>query len=225
MIVISYVDADNYYCANEYLTGRVVMLVRNFFIVAVSMCVSVTVLGGAMINNQRWGFRTSTDISNRSAVVDLMERKKGGYYDSFNINNTYITSTNIAGDQNNCSQTVSSVGNSGTNVTDATTSSPSSWADGTLGSAAIGNEYQTGLDTALNGGSAASTQGDNSSLGTVGQSNTSSNQASSINDSAISNTAGAINASGGYSEQQITSNQTNSGAQSASMSDSAACNL
>lgn len=200
------------------------MIIRNLFIASSFMCVSFAVFGGVMINNERWNFRTSTDISNRSAVVDLMERKKGGYYNSFIVNNEYVTTTNIAGDQNNCSQTVSSVGNSGTNVTDATTSSPSSSADGTLGSAAIGNDYQTGLDTALNGGE-VSAQGDNSSMATVGQTNESSNQASSINDSAISNTAGAINASGGYSDQQITSSQTNSGNQSASMSDSVACNL
>ena len=54
-----------------------------------------------------WQFQTSADRANRALVNDLIEKKKGGYYDSFQ--STYITNIER---QVNCNFQPTSAGNS-----------------------------------------------------------------------------------------------------------------
>ncbi len=63
-----------------------------------------------------WQFDTSADKANKAAVLDMIERKKGGYYDGFSttINNNNYSNTNI-GTQINCNNVADAVGNQATN--------------------------------------------------------------------------------------------------------------
>src|SRR3954468_18739050 len=74
--------------------------------------------------NGSWQFQTSQDKVNKGAVLDLIERKKGGFYDSFKttVNNNNITNIDK---QFNCSLGATTTGNAGSNGMTATTSSPS----------------------------------------------------------------------------------------------------
>jgi hypothetical protein len=172
--------------------------------------------------NGSWQFNTTQDKVNKGAVVDLMERKKGGYYDSFQTtinNNTYIDK------QYNCSLSAYSQGNSGTNGMTASTSSPSvnnagSTTAGTQANTANSGVSQFGLPgvlVALNGaglpssGAVANTQSNSGTLG------------SGVSGSSTSASTGAISSGGGHSNQALNSEQSNAGTQTASVSGSTAC--
>jgi hypothetical protein len=172
--------------------------------------------------NGSWQFNTTQDKVNKGAVVDLMERKKGGYYDSFQTtinNNTYIDK------QYNCSLSAYSQGNSGTNGMTASTSSPSvnnagSTTAGTQANTANSGVSQFGLPgvlVALNGaglpssGAVANTQSNSGTLG------------SGVSGSSTSASTGAISSGGGHSNQALNSEQSNAGTQTASVAGSTAC--
>lgn len=172
--------------------------------------------------NGSWQFQTTQDKVNKGAVVDLIERKKGGYYDSFKTtinNNTYIDK------QYNCSLSAYSQGNSGSNGMTASTSSPSTSNSGSTSAGTGANTASNGVSqfglpgvlVALNGttnpgtGAVANTQSNSGSL------------SSGVSGSSTSATTGAISANGGRTDQALNSDQNNSGAQTASVSGSTAC--
>lgn len=172
--------------------------------------------------NGAWQFQTTQDKVNKGAIVDLMERKKGGYYDSFKTtinNNTYIDK------QYNCSLSAYSQGNSGSNGMTAATSSPDVSNTGSTSSA-------TGANTASNGVSQFGLPGVLVALNGAGQpssgavANTQSNSgslSSGVAGSSTAATTGAISSDGGRTDQALNSEQNNSGAQTASVSGSTAC--
>jgi hypothetical protein len=172
--------------------------------------------------NGSWQFNTTQDKVNKGAVVDLMERKKGGYYDSFRTtinNNTYIDK------QYNCSLSAYSQGNSGTNGMTASTSSPSVSNTGSTSASTGANTATNGVSqfglpgvlVALNGAGLPSS-------GAVGNTQSNSGSLSSgVSGSSTAATTGAISADGGRTDQALNSEQNNSGAQTASVSGSTAC--
>jgi len=173
--------------------------------------------------NGSWQFQTSQDKVNKGAIVDLMERKKGGFYDSFKttINNT----TNID-KQFNCSVGATTTGNAGSNGMTATTSSPS-----------VSNPSTTSAGTTANTASNGVSQGGSGRVLVAGaggvvnppQAVVDSNQANSgtlssgISGSSTNSTTGAISADGGRTDQALNSLQSNSGTQTASIQGSTAC--
>lgn len=199
----------------------------NRWLAAAAGCLAVALSGvpvqaNGLGENGSWQFQTSQDKVNKGAVVDLIERKKGGYYDSFKTtinNNTYIDK------QYNCSLSAYSQGNSGSNGATASTSSPSTSNSGSTSSSTGANTASNGVSqfglpgvlVALNGttapgtGAVANTQSNSGSL------------SSGVSGSSTSATTGAISADGGRTEQSLNSQQTNSGAQTASVAGSTAC--
>lgn len=168
--------------------------------------------------NGAWQFQTQQDRVHKGAVLDMIERKKAGFYDS--MKPVYNYTTNIQR-QYNCNMTASSSGNTGTNSTMASPSSPTVNSSGT-----------TAANTSANSATNSSGQngtGSTSSTGTTGsglqnsQSNTGQLQ-SGVTDSTTSSATGDVSAGGGSSEQALNSQQTNSGTLTASITGSSACN-
>ena len=183
-----------------------------------------------------WQFETPAARAVNAAILDLIEKKRGGYYDSFK-NTTYNTSNTYIRQQNNCVLSSSASGNAGTNGTSAATSSPTvtngaSTSAGTTGNGAsttVGSADPYGLGTII-GTSTGSTATGNwvTGLGSGGlaqtnQSNAGSVLASGVSGSSTGASSGAIGAGGGTTYQVLNSTQGNSGAQSSAVSGSTAC--
>jgi hypothetical protein len=168
-----------------------------------------------------WQFQTHTEKAARSATVDLMERKRGGYYQSFQTINNITNNTRIER-QFNCALSATSAGNGGTNGMTATTSSPvvsnsgSTAAGATANSASNGIGYDipagVGRVSGVPGGSVGSTQGNSGSL------------YSGISGSSTSAATGSVSAGGSESALVLNSDQRNQNSQQvASIAGSTAC--
>ena len=178
--------------------------------------------------NGSYQFLTSQDRVNKGVVLDLIQRKKGGFYDSFkttnnNTNYTYVDK------QVNCLVSATSSGNGGANGISAATSSPTVNNTGTTNANTNANTASNGLsqagfpgfpgilvagaNTAVPyGGSLSSSQSNNGALN------------SAVSGSSNSAATGAIAAGSGVSDQVLNSNQSNTGSQAATVSGSTACN-
>lgn len=174
--------------------------------------------------NVPWQFNTANDRIAKTSTADLIERKKGGYYDSFQINNTYNTNniTDINGDQINCFQQAVTTGNDGTQFADGTASSPATGSQGDIGSSAVGNESysdvsgsrrasnnQYGLDSSTLSNSTVDNPSQADQQASIRQDNLNSQQTSSVSDSNISSRVGSVDASGGRTSQALNSSQSN----------------
>ncbi len=163
--------------------------------------------------NQTWQFQTGAEKSTRAAAVDLMERKRGGYYHAFQTVNHITNNTQIER-QYNCSQTATSAGNGGTNGMSASTSSPGVSNAGTTSAASNANTATNALGAdALPGwpGTSGDLRNAQTSSGTL---------ASGVNGSYTSASTGAISAGGGRSDQVLNSSQSNLGSQQLARVDS-----
>jgi hypothetical protein len=175
--------------------------------------------------NGSWQFQTSQDKVNKGAVLDLIERKKGGFYDSFKttVNNNNITNIDK---QFNCSVGATTTGNAGSNGMTASTSSPTTSNTGTTSSGTTANTASNGVGQNGFGGVLVAGAG---GIGMPPQGVVDSNQANSgtlssgISGSSTSATTGAISADGGRTDQALHSLQTNTGTQTASIQGSTAC--
>lgn len=164
-----------------------------------------------LLENRPWQFQTSADKANKAIVLDLIERKKGGFFDGFdNI-------TNI-GAQVNCNNSSNSTGN----IADNGQAGPTTSSNGTP---TISSDSTANSDT-------TSAQSDGSANGgTVGNDTT--NQASSqtnsgdvdsaVDNSSIDNSFGDV--LNGDTNQALNNTQDNLGNQVASIEGSTACNF
>lgn len=112
--------------------------------------------------NQAWQFQTSADKVNEAAILDMIEKKKTGYY-SPPVYNTHIDH------QYNCNVSSTATGNQGSNTNLAnspTSSGPSASATGNNNASDVdgwtGNE-QSNSDQSNSGHVGASVDGDVSS--------------------------------------------------------------
>ncbi|WP_292068579.1 hypothetical protein [Marivita sp. XM-24bin2] len=83
-------------------------------------------------------FRSDNDRAVKSGVVDLIEKKKAGMYQAPIFNST--TTTNVAGDQINCDLAATTIGNSGSAITDGSSGAPSVLNSPTVQAASAGNQ-------------------------------------------------------------------------------------
>jgi hypothetical protein len=175
--------------------------------------------------NGGWQFETQQDRVNKAAVLDMMERKKAGYYDSFKTTNYNTTNTYID-KQFNCAVSASSAGNGGQNSMAASTSSPTVTNTGTTSASTNANSATNGVSQAgYPGVILASTNPVTPFNGSLGNNQSNSGALNSgVSGSSTSATTGAISAGGGSSDQVLNSTQKNSGAQTASVNGSTACN-
>lgn len=153
--------------------------------------------------NWSWQFQTSADRANNAAVLDLIARRQGGYYDGFSttVNNT----TNI-GTQVNCNNYADALGNQASNG--LTANAPN--VDNTSGVAANG----TGNVSENDGTGGGALDNSQSNSGSVN---------AGVDNSNSSSQSGPIN--GAPTDQVLNNTQDNSGNQNASISDSTACSL
>jgi hypothetical protein len=171
--------------------------------------------------NGSWQFQTTQDKVNKGAVVNLIERKKGGYYDAIK---TTVNNTTYIDRQYNCSVSAGTTGNSGSNGMVANASSPTisnsgSTSSNTSANSATNGVAQTGLDGVLV-----------ASLGTppagsIGNDQANSgNLSSGVNGSNTNTSSGPVTATDGRNDQVLNSAQTNSGSNlSSTVTGSTAC--
>jgi hypothetical protein len=165
-----------------------------------------------------WGFQTQQDKVNKAYVLDMIEKKKNGYYNA--IKSTYNYNTYID-KQVNCTLSAVTNGTSGANGLDASTSSPVLNNTGTTSASGAANSASNGLSQAsLTGvfntnatppGSISSGQSSSGALN------------SSISGASNSASTGQVAANGGVTDQVLNSQQSNSGVLTSSISASSAC--
>jgi hypothetical protein len=174
--------------------------------VAICLLGASAVTAGGLGEGRPWQFQTSADRANKAAVVDLIEKKRGGYYDGFNTY-TYI------GTQLNCTNAA----NATANVAD----------NGQSGARTEANGSPTvSADSNANSDSTSSQSGAviPASTGQISQSGTQTN--SGDLDAAIDDTqvdSGFDTVQNGPTRQEIDNQQANSGNQDASIDTSTAC--
>lgn len=155
--------------------------------------------------SRSWQFDTSADKANKAGVADLVERKKGGYYDGFTtVVNSYST-TNI-GTQINCTNAANATGNIADNG--QVGNAPNIDSGNSVDSSATGNDSNMNSDGDQGGASS-----DQSNSGAI-NSDTSNNSVS-----------GSTTTQMGGNDQVLNNSQDNSGDQTATVSDSQACSM
>lgn len=165
--------------------------------------------------NRAWQFKTSSDRANQAIVTDMIERKKGGYYDGFTtvVN---ITNNTTIGTQLNCNNVANALGNEAQNGQSGSASNLTSGAD--ITSDATGNVATDRADA----WTAGVTTGSGTTSGTTTQDNSGA-VTSGVDGSDVSSATGGVN--NGSTTNDILNNQDNSGSQSAGITSSEACNM
>jgi hypothetical protein len=180
------------------------------------------------LEDRPWQFETTTDQANKAAVTDLIEKKKGGYYDSFQtkqIYNTTNTNTTNIDHQVNCSVTAVATGNSGTNSMVASASSPVVTNTSNTTATTTGNNASNGIGTSGPSGVVLSTTDPNNPNNINNGQTNSGTLSSGVDHSSTHSSSGTINAGGGTTHQALNSTQTNTAPQTATVTGSTACSL
>lgn len=160
--------------------------------------------------SRSWQFDTSADKANKAAVLDMIERKKGGYYDGFSTTVYNYSNTNV-GTQINCNNVADATGNEAGNSQVA--NSPNVENNSGIDSGASGNEATNQIDGPGKGFGSSGAGNEQTNTGDVG---------SNVSDSSSSSSSGPINS--GTSRQGLHNHQDNSGNQYASV-DGTACDM
>lgn len=152
-----------------------------------------------LFENRSWQFQTSTDRANKAVVLDLIERKKGGFFDSF-------APPSVTNHFTNCNLVADAAGNVSTSDMYASTSSPEIAPGSNMTADSTGND-------------AINSQGGDGPLNND-QSNTG-NQHANVSDNTA--TVGDVDASGGTTNQTSNNVQNNTGNQTINLSDVTVC--
>jgi hypothetical protein len=163
--------------------------------VAVFVAHPAPVLANNYGESLAWQFKTTADRANQAAMLDMIERRRGGYYAA------PVYNTNIAR-QYNCSIAASATGNSN-------------------GQSAIANSPNvTGATSTATGNDSSTTVGDGGSSGT----SVDGHQANSgaVQSGVTGSTQTTVR---GSASQALNASQTNSGAQSTNVQGSNACSF
>ncbi|MBV7433859.1 hypothetical protein KRX19_02375 [Cardiobacteriaceae bacterium TAE3-ERU3] len=176
-------------------------------IITFSLSVPAYAAGGWSNENTPWQFESNADKANKMLVLDVMEKKKGGYYDGFK---TVTNITNNIDKQINCQFQPTAKANESQIAQTAQTSSPQAPVSANSNSDSAGNSYSKAGDE------------QNSSTDTNRQNNTGSVSAS-VDHSPSSANGGVINAGNGQTSQSGHSTQSNSGHQSVTTNGGQAC--
>jgi len=179
---------------------------------ALVLSFSASAWGNAFDESRPYRFPTTGDRFNNAYTLDIIEKKKGGFYDGFNTtnNNTYITNHN--GDVINCTVQASAIGNQHIPSMSATTGSNVLSPQMTQTASAQGN----GATNNATNTSSQSTVATGSSSNNTANDITGGNNASGSDFSFGSDDQNTVNNSGGSStvSDQLSNNQNNSGNQS-----------
>lgn len=196
---------------------------KQFFLLGLAALVGLfatatQVLANGYGESGSWNFQTQQDRVNKGYVLDMIEKKKNGYYNA--IKSTYNYNTYID-KQVNCTLTATTTGTSGSSGLEATTSSPVLNSTGTTSASGAANSASNGLSqSSLTGvfntnatppGSISSGQSSSGALN------------SSISGASNSTSTGQVAANGGVTDQVLNSQQSNTGVLTSSISSSSAC--
>lgn len=190
---------------NKIFTGAITATVS-----LVAICaIPATLYANGLGESRPWQFRTSADRANLAGVADVVEKKKGGYYDGFTTVVNQTNTTNI-GTQVNCNNVADATGNIADNSQGG--NAPVTTASGDIGADADGNTAtdQSNGDT---GGDADSTS----------RQTNDGNVTASVNGSDVTSHTGTIQS--GDTDNALNNTQDNSGWQTATIRDSEACNM
>ena len=191
-----------------------------FPVLVLGAALAAPLMANGLGENVPWQFQSLQDKAHKGGIVDLVERKKAGYYDAIRPNYNYTT---YIDKQVNCTVSAATTGNSGSNATTASTASPTVSNAGSTDASAAANSATNGLSQAgLSGvivagnvppptGGIDSAQNNTGSLG------------SSVTGSNTSAATGAVSSTGGVSDQVLNSNQSSTGTLTASVAGSTAC--
>ena len=168
------------------------------------VCSAISAHANGLGEGTSWQFRSSAERANLAVVTDMIEKKKGGYYNGFGTTN-YVT-TNI-GVQVNCNTVADATGNLADSNMGGSTPSQNASADITADS--VGNEVTDGAQE--QSGSGASDQDNSGSIG------------SEVDDSSVLSTNGSV--STGDTDNILNNDQDNSGSQLATIDGSTTCDL
>jgi len=165
-----------------------------------------------------WGFQTQQDKVNKAYVLDMIEKKRNGYYNA--IKSTYNYNTYID-KQVNCSLSSVTTGTSGSNGLQASASSPVLNNTGTTSTSAAANSASNGLSQSSLTGVFNTNATPPGSLSNAQSSSGALN--SSISGASNTASTGQVAANGGTTDQVLNSQQSNSGVLTSSISASTAC--
>ena len=185
---------------------------------ALILSFSAGALGNAFDESRPYRFPSSGDRFNNAFTLDIIEKKKGGFYDGFdttnNNNNTFITNQN--GDVINCSVQASATGNQHIPNMNATTGSNTLSPSMNHETEAQGN----GADNNATNTTAQSTVAIGSSSNNTGGTLSGGNGANGSDFSVGSDDENTVNGDGNTHTvtDQLNNNQTNSGNQNSSSS-------
>ena len=184
-------------------------------LVCLSCMIAVPSFANGLLESRPWQFQTSADRANKAVVLDLIERKKGGFYDGFSTN--IFNETNI-GSQINCNNNA----NATANIADNGQAGPNTEANGTpsITADSTGNSDTTSAQSNGPGNGGAVGGGDTNQASS--QDNSGSID-SSVDNSNIDNSFGDV--ANGDTNQALNNDQNNSGNQTAGVDGSTACNF
>lgn len=217
---------------------------RNLAVLAVavvSLSAGGVSIGSAYANgfgeSPSWQFRTTGDRANLAAIRDLIERKKGGFYDGFdtNITNNITNTENFAGDQVNCNVSANATGNASSGAMDAAAGTAMASSSISNYATTTGNQADNSVGTP-NGGNSVAFGILNDNDGQPGSSYTladlinndqgvdNSNLDASADNNSNTYNGGTVSGGDGSSTSQVLNNdQDNDGDQTATVNDSTAC--
>jgi hypothetical protein len=182
---------------------------KNIFMMAVLLAAGPEIAGASGLGESRpWQFQTTGDKANKAAVVDLIERKRGGFYDGFNTY-TYI------GSQLNCTNSA----NATANIAENGQAGPRTESNGqpTIESITQANAASTSAD--VNG----PLQTTDDTVSQDGQQSNSGDQLTDVSENFLDTGLGSVR--NGSTQQDIENDQFNSGNQDAAIDTSTACNF
>ncbi|MCP9482666.1 hypothetical protein NNA36_11905 [Shimia sp. CNT1-13L.2] len=166
----------------------------------------VVVMANGLGESRSWQFETTADKANKAVVLDMIEKKRGGYYDGFDT--TVYNTTNI-GTQVNCNNIADAAGNIAENTQGGSSSDISP--ETALNADSTGNDSTADIGSEGSSGSIDSDQENDGAITAVIDGSSSSADVSDVD---VGNTA-----------QDMLNDQDNSGDQYATVDSSTACYL
>lgn len=192
-------------------TGQRLAWVPGAFALGFLVALPLSATANGFGESRAWQFMNPAERSARVATVDLIERKRGGFYDGFSVVNNNTTNIGV---QMNCNNIADATANRSAQTQRA--NSPEVNNSAQLLSDAAGNVSDsavgTGAQAGAGGPGSLSTAQDNS--GTI---------SSSVSESTTQSSSGPINS--GTSSSAMSNDQLNSGVVQAGVDWSTACDM
>ena len=181
---------------------------KNLMMVVMLVVYPLAVEANGLSESRPWQFQTTGDKANKAAVVDLIERKKGGFYDGFNTY-TYI------GSQVNCTNSA----NATANIAENGQAGPRTEANGQPTIEAVTQANADSTSAGVNGPLLTT----DDTISQTGNQSNSGDQATDVTESILDTSLGSVR--NGSTQQDIANDQFNSGNQDAAIDTSTACNF